>query len=291
MNPADKVKKAQPEMTGDRKNNAATEQYTLGYGEGAMQWMTSRTAEGYGAFFLPYLEPGMRFMDCGCGPGTLTLGFARHVAPGAAIGVDREIAQTAPTAEAAQREALTTLRFEAGDIYSLDYPDEFFDAVFGSAVLGSVAYPERVVKEMLRVLKPGGIIGLKEFDHGGDIIYPQTQVIERSIELYHRLRAENGHEPYAGRRLKAYLSAHGCRVDYVRALYDQASDPQALAAYVERNNQLFIDILGPQYEALGWCTAAELDESIQEWRVFAQHPAAIYLACWFEAVGIKDSSA
>jgi ubiquinone/menaquinone biosynthesis C-methylase UbiE len=291
VNPADNLKKAQPEMTGDRTDNATNEQYTLGYGEGAMQWMTSRTAEGYGAFFLPYLEPGMRFMDCGCGPGTLTLGFARQVAPGAAIGVDRQIAQTAPTAEAAQREALTTLRFEAGDIYSLDYPDEFFDAVFGSAVLGSVAHPERVVKEMLRVLKPGGIIGLKEFDHGGDIIYPQTQVIERSIELYHRLRAENGHEPYAGRRLKAYLSAHGCRVDYVRALYDQASDSKALEAYVERNNQLFIDILGPQYEALGWCTAAELDESIQEWRVFAQDPAAVYLACWLEAVGIKDSSA
>jgi ubiquinone/menaquinone biosynthesis C-methylase UbiE len=277
-------------MTDEVQSQASNERYTLGYGEGAMQWMTSRTAEDYGAFFLPYLKPGMRILDCGCGPGSVTLGFARQVSPGEAIGVDREISQSAPITEAAARDSVNNLRFEEGNIYRLSYPADSFDAVFGSAVLGSVADAERAVKEMLRVLKPGGIIGLKEFDHGGDIVYPQTPVIEQSIALYHRLRSENGHEPYAGRRLKEYLIANGCRVDYVRAFYDQASDPDALDACVERNNQLFVDILGPQYEALGWCIPAEIGESIQAWRAFARDPAAIYLACWFEAVGIKHGN-
>jgi ubiquinone/menaquinone biosynthesis C-methylase UbiE len=267
------------------------ENYTLGYGKGAMQWMTSRTAEDYAAFFLPYLKPGMRILDCGCGPGSVTIGFASRVAPGEAIGVAREIGQTTTVAENAKLRGIENLRFEQGDIYRLGYTDESFDAVFGSAVLGSIADAGRVVKEMMRVLKPGGIIGLKEFDHGGDIIYPQTPVIEKSIELYHRLRAKNGHEPYAGRRLKEYLSEQGSRVDHVRAYFDQASDPGALRAYVERNNQLFVDILGPEYEALGWCTPAEIDESIKAWRLFAGNPASIYLACWFEAVGIKHGKA
>lgn len=278
-------------MSDEVERQARNERYTLGYGDGAMQWMTSRTAENYGAFFLPYLKPGMRLLDCGCGPGSVTLGFARRVAPGEVIGVDREVAQSAPTVETAKREGVTNLRFEEGDIYSLGYPDDSFDAIFGSAILGSVADAEHVVKEMLRVLKSGGVIGLKEFDHGGDIIYPQTSVIEHSISLYHRLRAENGHEPYAGRRLKEYLSQQGCCVDYLRAIYDQASDPGALIAHIERNNQLFVDILGPQYDALGWCTPAEMEESIQAWREFARDPAAIYLACWFEAVGIKPGNA
>jgi len=277
-------------MTDEVESPPHEERYTLGYGEGAMQWMTSRTAEDYGAFFLPYLKPGMRILDCGCGPGSVTLGFASRVAPGEAIGVDREITQSSTIAEAAKRDGVNNLRFEAGDIYGLCYADDSFDAVFGSAILGSIAAAKQVVKEMLRVLKPGGVIGLKEFDHGGDIIYPQTPVIEHSIALYHRLRAENGHEPHAGRRLKEYLTEQGCSVDYLRAFYDQASDLHALVAYVERNNQLFVDILGPQYEALGWCAPADIDESINAWREFARDPAAIYLACWFEAVGIKPGN-
>ena len=35
--------------------------YTLGYGSGALGWMKSRTAEGHGAFLLPYLSPGTRW--------------------------------------------------------------------------------------------------------------------------------------------------------------------------------------------------------------------------------------
>lgn len=278
-------------MIDEVEGQGRNERYTLGYGKGAMQWMTSRTADNHGAFFLPYLKPGMRLLDCGCGPGSVTIGFATRVAPGEVIGVDREIAQSAATAETAERDGVTNLRFEEGDIYSLGYADDSFDAVFGSAVLGSIADAECVVKEMLRVLKSGGVIGLKEFDHGGDMVYPQSSVIEHSISLYHRLRAENGHEPYAGRRLKGYLNEQGCSVDYLRAFYDQTSDPDALIAHIERNNQLLVDILGPQYAALGWCTSADIEESIQGWREFAHDPAAIYLACWFEAVGIKDGNA
>ena len=40
-----------------------------------------RTAAKGGAFFLPYLGPGMRLLDLGCGPGSITLGLAEAVAP------------------------------------------------------------------------------------------------------------------------------------------------------------------------------------------------------------------
>jgi ubiquinone/menaquinone biosynthesis C-methylase UbiE len=264
-----------------------TEHYTLGYGESSMEWMTSRTAEGHGAFLLPYLKPGMSFLDCGCGPGTLTLGYARNVAPGETIGIDIEASQFAAAAKTAQRDGVENLRFQTGDIYALPFADGTFDVVFASAVLGSVADPEKVIAEMVRVLKPGGSLGLKEFDHGGDIIWPQTPVIARSIELYHRLRAYNGHEPYAGRRLKEFMHAAGCTVEYVHARYDQHTDAERLRPHIERNNRLFFEILGPQYDELGWCSPEELEEAAQAWIEFANNPAAIYLATWFEAVGKK----
>src|SRR4029453_12491131 len=42
-----------------------------------------------GAFLAPYLRAGMRLLDCGCGPGSITVDLAQAVAPGEAIGIDR----------------------------------------------------------------------------------------------------------------------------------------------------------------------------------------------------------
>jgi ubiquinone/menaquinone biosynthesis C-methylase UbiE len=44
--------------------------------------MALRSAEVEGTFFLRHLKPGMKVLDVGCGPGSITLGFARAVAPG-----------------------------------------------------------------------------------------------------------------------------------------------------------------------------------------------------------------
>jgi ubiquinone/menaquinone biosynthesis C-methylase UbiE len=52
--------------------------------------LTRRTAAREGAFFLPHLRPGMRVLDCGCGPGSITVGLAAAVAPGQAVGIDLE---------------------------------------------------------------------------------------------------------------------------------------------------------------------------------------------------------
>ena len=57
------------------------ERYALGYGA-ASEHMAGRTAEAHAAFFLPHLRSGMRLLDAGCGPGTVTLGLAGAVAPG-----------------------------------------------------------------------------------------------------------------------------------------------------------------------------------------------------------------
>ena len=143
------------------------------------------------------------------------------------------------------------------------------------------------MQEMVRVLRRGGIIAIKEFDHAADIIYPQTPVIARSIELYHRLRAHNGHAAQVGRQLKGIIHEAGCTVEYFRAIFDQQTDQESLRACTERNNGLFFEVLGPQYQALGWCTPKQLEADAAAWREFAEDPAAVYIAVWIEAVGRK----
>jgi len=265
------------------------ENYVLGYGDGAMDWMRSRTVDVHGAFVLPYLEPGGSLLDCGCGPGSLTIGFARYLSPGRVVGIDRERAQMAAAIAWAADHGLENLRFEAGDVYALPFADACFDAVFCSAVLGSVSRPAAVVGEMVRVLKPGGIIAMMEFDHGGDIVYPQTPQLIRSIELYQRVRAEHGHEPRGGRRLREWLSDHDCRIEHTHAFFDQRTADTDLPDYVDRNNRLIDEVLATRYMELGWATRAELDEQARDWERLARDPASLYASAWVEAVGRKPA--
>ena len=69
---------------------ARPEVYSVGYGSSAHRWHSQRFAADRAGFLLPHLRPGMSLLDCGCGPGSITLGLADVVTPGSVVGVDRE---------------------------------------------------------------------------------------------------------------------------------------------------------------------------------------------------------
>ena len=52
-----------------------TDTYTPGYSTPMVNFLAQRTAETHAAFFLPHLKPGLRVLDAGCGPGSITLGL------------------------------------------------------------------------------------------------------------------------------------------------------------------------------------------------------------------------
>jgi ubiquinone/menaquinone biosynthesis C-methylase UbiE len=97
------------------------ESYTHASDETATQHFATRTAARQAAFFLPYLQSGMRLLDCGCGPGTITLGLAEVVAPGEVIGIDIGAAQIEDARLAAARREITNLRFEVASVYELPF--------------------------------------------------------------------------------------------------------------------------------------------------------------------------
>ena len=114
------------------------EEYTMGYGPAAVALMGGRSAKTHAAFFLPHLKLGMKLLDCGCGPGTVTLGFAEIVAPGSAVGTDIEPSQMELATKTAEQRNISNVRFEAANIYELPFADASFDAVFMSALIGNL---------------------------------------------------------------------------------------------------------------------------------------------------------
>src|SRR3954471_20870152 len=126
---------------------AARKDYTLGYRDATIRALQERTLAVCASFFLPHLRPGMTVLDCGCGPGSLTIEIAERVAPGQVVGIDIDPGQCARAEAAAVDRGIANVRFEPADVYALPYPDGAFDAVFSHALITHLSEPLRAFAE------------------------------------------------------------------------------------------------------------------------------------------------
>jgi ubiquinone/menaquinone biosynthesis C-methylase UbiE len=121
---------------------------------------TPDTAERCASTFSRHLRPGMALLDAGCGPGTITVGLAELVAPGPVTAVDLNPEDVRRAGAALWDAGFRNARIVAGDVRALPFDDASFDAVHAHATLDSVADPD-ALREYLRVLRPGGVIGIE----------------------------------------------------------------------------------------------------------------------------------
>ena len=103
-----------------RTKENQSEKYTWGHGKAMTSRMFQRTVEIQAPFFLPYLKSGMKVLDCGCGPGTITIGIARAVSPGETVGVDVGENQIEIARSEATKRQINNLCFEVGSVYELN---------------------------------------------------------------------------------------------------------------------------------------------------------------------------
>jgi ubiquinone/menaquinone biosynthesis C-methylase UbiE len=175
--------------------------YTHGHHESVLRSHTWRTAQNSSAYLLPHLRAGQSLLDVGCGPGTITADLALLVAPGEAIGIDAAADVVAQAQEHAASLGVANLRFEAGDVFSLGYPDASFDVVHVHQVLQHLADPVAALVELRRVLRPDGVLAARDSDYGAFTWAPGDPMLDRWLELYFAVTTRNGHDARIGPRL------------------------------------------------------------------------------------------
>jgi SAM-dependent methyltransferase len=183
--------------------------YTHGHHESVLRSHRWRTAENSAGYLLPLLEPGMRLLDVGCGPGTITLDLAARVAPGQTIGVDRHVGIVAQAQSLLGSRPSAGVEFRTADAYALEFDDESFDVVHAHQVLQHLTDPVAALVEMRRVLEPGGVLAVRDGDYGGFVWAPSDPLLDRWLELYHDVCRHNGADADAGRRLLGWAQSAG----------------------------------------------------------------------------------
>jgi len=183
--------------------------YTLGHHESVLRSHIWRTAANSAAYLLPHIQPHMKILDVGCGPGTITADLAALVPQGHVVGLEYEPGVLDQARVHAASRGLTNIEFAQGDVNALSYPDGTFDVVHAHQVLQHIGDPIRALREMRRVTKTGGIVAVRESDFSSMTCYPAMEGMEMWGKIYMRVARANGGEPDAGRRLHVWAHQAG----------------------------------------------------------------------------------
>lgn len=265
------------------------ENYSGGYDPLLLRGLSRREATREAAFFVPHLRQEMKILDCGCGPGGISLGLAGLVPAGSVTGVDIEPGQLELGRAEAVRRGLSNVSFEQASLYELPFPNASFDAVLAHAVVYHLGQPKRAVLEMKRVLRAGGILGLRDADIDGDVYHPENPVLQKFWSLAERVSAAGGGDMRFGRKQRALLRECGFNEIRASASYDSYGDAQS----VEGFSRFWADVFMAQHReailAAGWASAQELEELIGAMRTWGQDPNAFYARCRCEAIGLRPA--
>ena len=273
-------------MSGDEALSASTPAYTMGYSEAFQKMLDRRNAETNAAHLLPHLRPGLRVLDLGCGPGTISLGLAKAVEPGELHGIDIEKSQIEMARAAASDGGHGNAVFRTGDATDIPYDGESFDVVHCHAVLMHVPDTRAVLSEVRRVLKSGGIVSAREMIGASSFSEPELNGLGDVWKTVQNLIEANGGHPQMGKELKGALLEAGFSEIHAGASFE----PFSTAEDVDFFHAFAIDwFFSPgtveAAEKHGLATCEQFDDwrrAMDEWK---EAPGAFSAVAWGEATG------
>jgi ubiquinone/menaquinone biosynthesis C-methylase UbiE len=163
------------------------------------------------------IQPGEHVLEVGCGSGALLREMARRVQPnGLAVGLDVRPGLLAVAGELALAAGLDRyVDLREGDALSLPFADATFDAVLAATTLSHVTDAEGAIREMIRVVRPGGRVGIYDRDPDSFVIWHPDRVLTRRIVAAFSDQAHR--DAWLGRRCYGLLVAAGLQAVAVRA--------------------------------------------------------------------------
>ena len=136
---------------------------------------------------------GWRAVEVGCGPlGCLEL-LSKRVGPrGHVVGIERSDEEVERARAIARERGLVNVEVRCCDARETGLAPGSFDLATARLVLVNVPRPEEIVREMVRLVRPGGVVALHEADSSGNRLDPPLAAFSRLLEMLARYAAQNG---------------------------------------------------------------------------------------------------
>ncbi len=171
------------------------------------------------------LQPGQRVLDVGCGSGVVTRDMARRVSPsGRAVGLDPSVEFLTIARDLARQDGLDGVaEFREGSALALPFGDAEFDVALAATVLVHVPGGVGAVPEMARVVRPGGRVGIFDFDGDSLLVsHPDRTLTRRIVAAFSDHAAVDG---WLVRRLPGLLTQAGLTHVAARAFLPLEREP------------------------------------------------------------------
>jgi SAM-dependent methyltransferase len=252
------------EPSDQARTSAAGEPYVLETGRAASYRLELlQCAYGPGTLRLlrdAGLRSGMAVADIGCGVGTVTSALSELVGSrGRVVGFDLSAAQLD---EARQRLAGggANCRFVEASATDIRWPSESFDLVYCRFLLMHLTDPAAALREMRRVLKPGGVLVCEDGDLTSAGSEPPS-ALGAFAELFGKLSPLRGVDYRLGRRLYQLVEAAGFGAPEIAF-----NQPVVARGECKRLLELSVAEAGPAFVSSGLISEGELAETLAEMR-------------------------
>ena len=269
---------------------AMTDLYIMGYSEAYLRILSSRRVADACSYLMPHLKSGLRVLDVGCGPGTISAGLAEAIAPGELRGIDIEPSQVEMAGQLAAKRGVSNAEFSVGDVKAIPFEDGSFDVVHCNDLLAFIPDTEAALNEMKRVLKSGGVLGWREIIMDLFMTHPDPEPhpASRAYTIFaDTLQADDGH-PQMGKELAGRLEQAGFTDIQVSASFEMFAGPERLKLLYDLGEQWFFtsDVQYPATE-YGAATQRMLNELKQSRERWYHSPQAMGAFAFGEALAVK----
>lgn len=262
--------------------------YVHGHHESVLRSHTWRSVENSAKYLEPYLTSESTLLDVGCGPGTITLDFAEKLSSGTVVGIDSSEGIITKVLEGVSPSGEKNCSFKIGDAYNLGFGDNSFDIVHAHQLLQHLKDPIAALREMHRVVRPDGIVAIRDADYGGMIWSPSNPRLNEWMDMYQNMTRKNNVEANAGRFLFSWAS----QIDFSSISVSSSTWTFATPETREWWGGLWAERIqkstfSEQVLSLGLADQQKLDELSQAFRHWARQSDGFFLVPHGEILAIK----
>jgi ubiquinone/menaquinone biosynthesis C-methylase UbiE len=162
------------------------------------------------------IQKGWKCLDAGAGPGFVSMDL-RNI-----VGDDGEVTLLEPSTYylnsfqvEAKQNGWSNVKYIQGTVEETNFPEDYYDLVYSRWVISFVPDPEKFVENLVKSLKPGGILAIEDYNYDGLSLFPKGGAWDKMPEVMKEYYKFGGGDPYVASKLPGIYKKCGLELfDY-----------------------------------------------------------------------------